>query len=50
LLAKIAILLIVSKLPISSPTVLSVVLNGLSNLISAILLIYLFRLYMLLRA
>lgn len=50
LLAKIAILLVVSKLPISSPTVLGVVLNGLSNLISAILLIYLFRLYMLLRA
>ncbi|MEH0832678.1 YciC family protein [Pectobacterium cacticida] len=50
LLAKVAILLVVSKLPISSPTVLGVVLNGLSNLISAILLIYLFRLYMLLRA
>ncbi|MEH2921251.1 YciC family protein [Samsonia erythrinae] len=50
LLAKIAILLVVSKLPISSPTVLAVVLNGLSNLLSAILLVYLYRLYMLLRA
>ncbi|QTF08336.1 UPF0259 family protein [Brenneria izadpanahii] len=50
MLTKIAILLLVTKIPMFSPTVLSVLLNGLSNLISAILLIYLFRLYMLLRA
>ncbi|MEI7194388.1 YciC family protein [Pectobacterium versatile] len=50
LLTKIAIFLFVLTLPNSSPTVLGVVLNGLGNLISAILLIYLFRLYMLLRA
>lgn len=50
LLTKIAILLLVTKLPMFSPTVTAVILNGLSNLVSAVLLIYLFRLYMLLRS
>ncbi|WP_409307825.1 YciC family protein [Pectobacterium sp. B1J-3] len=50
ILAKIAILLLVTKLPMFSPTVSAVILNGMSNLVSAILMIYLFRLYMLLRS
>lgn len=49
LLAKIALLMLVARLPFSSPTVMAVIMNGISNLISAIFLIYLFRLYMLLR-
>jgi len=49
LLAKIAVLLLASSLTILPTNVASVVLNAVSNLISAILIIYLYRLYMLLR-
>lgn len=48
LLAKVALLMLVARLPFSSPTLMAVLMNGVSNLISAIFLIYLFRLYMLL--
>ncbi|MCG8707712.1 UPF0259 family protein [Brenneria sp. 4F2] len=50
ILAKAVILVLATKIPGFSPTLLAVLLNGLSNLISAMLLIYLFRLYTLLRA
>ncbi len=49
LLAKIALLLLVARLPLASPTIMAIIMNGISNVISAIFLIYLFRLYMLLR-
>lgn len=49
LLAKIALLMLVARLPLASPTTMAILMNGVSNLISAIFLIYLFRLYMLLR-
>jgi hypothetical protein len=49
LLAKIVVLMLASSLTILPANVASVVLNALSNLISAILIIYLYRLYMLLR-
>ncbi|MFP1927219.1 YciC family protein [Lonsdalea quercina] len=49
LVAKVVLLLLVARLPLAAPTVMAIVINGLSNFISALLLIYLFRLYMLLR-
>ncbi|MGG2142399.1 YciC family protein [Symbiopectobacterium sp. RP] len=49
LLAKVALLMLVARLPLASPTSMAILMNGVSNLISAIFLIYLFRLYMLLR-
>ncbi|MGM3173189.1 YciC family protein [Dickeya lacustris] len=48
LLAKVAVLLLLARLPVS-PTLLAVLLNGVSNMLSALLLVYVFRLYMLLR-
>lgn len=49
LLAKVALLMLVARLPLASPTTMAVLMNGVGNLISALFLIYLFRLYMLLR-
>ncbi|GAA3890398.1 MULTISPECIES: YciC family protein [Gibbsiella] len=49
LAAKLLVLFLVSHLSAITPNIASVVLTALSNLISALLLIYLFRLYMLLR-
>ncbi|AEI74773.1 UPF0259 membrane protein [Candidatus Moranella endobia PCVAL] len=49
LLAKAIVLLLATKLTIISSLIVAVLLNGLINLLSAILLIYLFRLYILLR-
>ncbi|RLM16526.1 hypothetical protein BIY27_00100 [Gibbsiella quercinecans] len=50
LAAKLLVLFLVSHLSAITPNVASVVLTALSNLISVLLLIYLFRLYMLLRS
>lgn len=50
LAAKLLVLFLVSHLSAITPNIASVVLTALSNLISALLLIYLFRLYMLLRS
>ncbi|UDG79921.1 YciC family protein [Candidatus Steffania adelgidicola] len=48
LLAKVALLLLATQYVMISPLIIGVILNVLSNLISALLLIYLYRLYMLL--
>ncbi|AEW44533.1 hypothetical protein SCc_381 [Serratia symbiotica str. 'Cinara cedri'] len=50
LVAKLLILLIFSYLPSFVPNITNLVFTTLSNLISTLLLIYLFRLYMLLRS
>ncbi|QDY42068.1 YciC family protein [Candidatus Pantoea soli] len=49
LLAKIVLMFFFSSLTVLPANVASVVLNALGNLVSAILIIYLYRLYMLLR-
>lgn len=49
LAAKLLLLFMVSHLSTFTPNIASIVLTALSNLVSALLLIYLFRLYMLLR-
>ncbi|BFO10328.1 Uncharacterised protein family (UPF0259) [Serratia rubidaea] len=49
LAAKLLVLLLVSHLSALAPSVAGVVLTALSNLVTALLLVYLFRLYMLLR-
>ncbi|MFQ1679021.1 YciC family protein [Pantoea sp. WEP] len=49
LLAKIALMFFFSTLTVLPANIASVVLNALGNLVSAILIIYLYRLYMLLR-
>ncbi|MBW7984033.1 YciC family protein [Enterobacillus tribolii] len=50
LAAKLALLLLVSGMTALHPTVGTILLNTLSNVISAMLIIYLFRLYMLVKA
>ncbi|ACS85731.1 YciC family protein [Musicola paradisiaca] len=50
LLVKVAVLMLIARLPTMSPTAMAIILNGISNLLSAMLLVYLFRLYMLIRS
>lgn len=49
IIAKLIILLMASSLTVLPANIASVVMNGISNLVSALLIIYLSRLYMLLR-
>ncbi len=49
LLAKVILMVIASSFAAVTPTVASIILNTLSNLITAAMIIYLYRLYMLLR-
>jgi Uncharacterised protein family (UPF0259). len=49
LLAKIVLMFLISSLTVLPVNIASVVMNALGNLVSAILIIYLYRLYMLLR-
>ncbi len=49
LLARIVLMFLISSLTVLPVNIASVVMNALGNLVSAILIIYLYRLYMLLR-
>jgi len=49
MVAKLVLLFLAGRLSFISDTAIDVVIGGLSNLVSAVLLVYLFRLYMLLR-
>jgi hypothetical protein len=50
LVAKLLLFFVFSHLPLLTPNAANLALTALSNLISALLLIYLFRLYILLRS